>query len=272
MRVAMLSQVFAGDGAPERLREALRSTAGLGADLVVLPELPCDEWVPSSRDATAGDAEQPGGPRHQLLATAAREARITLLGGAIVVDPDTGIRHNTALLFDEGGHLVHKYRKVHVPQEPGFFEQDHYEPGDEPPSPVGSLGMSIGLQICSDLNRPEGCHMLAALGAEVILAPRATEAATFDRWELVIRANAMTSCCYVLSVNRPTPERGVAFGGPSIAVAPDGEVILRSEESLAVVDLQSDRVEQARDQYPGYLATPASLYARGWRRAESPPP
>ena len=73
----------------------------------------------------------------------------------------------------------------------------------------------------------------------------------------------------MLSVNRPGPERGVALGGPSIAVAPDGEVLVRSEDELTVVELETGRVQRSRERYPGYLATPASLYARGWHEADT---
>ena len=127
-----------------------------------------------------------------------------------------------------------------------------------------ALAMPVGVQLCSDVNRPEGCHILGALGVEVILAPRATERATFDRWELLFRANAMTSCCYILSVNRPGPEHGVPLGGPSLAVAPDGEVIARSDDALTVVSVSSEHVARCRTQYPGYLTEAAEVYAAGW--------
>jgi predicted amidohydrolase len=131
---------------------------------------------------------------------------------------------------------------------------------------VGAFALRLGVQICSDVNRPEGCHLLGALGAEVIAAPRATEAETFDAWRLVLRANALTSTAYVLSVPRPRPEDGVPLGGPSIAVAPDGSVLVETTDPLAVVTLERARVAAARRDYPGYLAVPARVYARGWER------
>jgi predicted amidohydrolase len=126
------------------------------------------------------------------------------------------------------------------------------------------MGMRLGFQICSDNNRPFGCHILGAQGAEVILNPRATEAATYVKWRPIWQANALTSACWILSVNRPSPEGGVQIGGASIVVAPDGTVVLETEDPVAVVTVDRDAVLQARKGYPGYLAFPTDLYAKAW--------
>jgi predicted amidohydrolase len=124
--------------------------------------------------------------------------------------------------------------------------------------------MPVGMQICSDNNRPEGSHLLGAQGAEAILIPRATEQRTYERWKVVFRANALTSTAYVLSVNRPEPEAGVLIGGPSVAVDPEGRMLVETTDQLAVVALERDVVRQARVDYPGYLPIRANLYARAW--------
>ena len=128
-------------------------------------------------------------------------------------DRASGVRHNTALVFDAPGRPVARYVKVHLPDEPGFHEPYHDVPGAVLADVIPDFGFTLGIQICSDINRPEGSQLLAAHGAMAILSPRATEAATFDRWRLVFRANAMTGCTYVLSVNRPAPEQGSRRGG-----------------------------------------------------------
>jgi len=120
------------------------------------------------------------------------------------------------------------------------------------------------MQICSDTNRPEGSHLLGAQGAEAILIPRATEQETYERWKVVFRANALTSTSYVLSVNRPEPEDGVPIGGPSVAVDPEGNMLVETTDRLAVVTLERDVVRQARVDYPGYLPIRAALYAKAW--------
>src|SRR5436309_461902 len=146
---------------------------------------------------------RPGGPRAQTLRQAAGDAGVAVLGGVIERDPATGRRRNTALLVDGRGDLVASYRKLHLPEEDGFHETKHYEPGDTPPEVIRTFVLPLGIQICSDTNRPLGTYRLAAQGAEAILIPRATEVATFDRWRLVFQANALISSAYVVSVSRP---------------------------------------------------------------------
>jgi predicted amidohydrolase len=267
VNVALTSDVFYDADGPARLMARLREAKARGADLVVLPELPLNPWSPATEVPRDDDAEPPEGWRHRLLSSAARECGVSVIGGAIVRDPATSSRHNTALVFGPDGTHLASYRKVHLPEEEGFWETRHYEPGDALSPVVEGLQMRIGLQICSDINRPEGSHLLGALGAEVIVNPRATEAATFARWRTVFVANAMTSGAYVLSVNRPAAEQGVRFGGPSCAVAPTGEIVAESVAPIVVVTLDRDTIAQARRAYPGYLATRADLYAEGWQRA-----
>jgi N-carbamoylputrescine amidase len=267
LSTALITDVFFTSDAEARLRSRLLQAKGLGADLAVLPEIPLNPWSPATPVARDEDAEPPGGWRHQLAAAAARECGIGLVAGAIVQDPATGRRRNTALAFDAGGSLVGTYAKVHLPDEPGFHEPAHYEPGDIPAAPMRAFSLPIGVQICSDINRPAAAHALAASGAAAILHPRATEQATYERWKLVLRATALTACAYVLSVNRPGPEQGVPIGGPSLAVDPRGEVLAETTEPVTVVTLDEAVIAAARRGYPGYLRTNAVLYARAWDAA-----
>lgn len=266
MIVALVSEVFYDASGPERLAARLQAAKASGADLALLPELPLNPWSPATDVPRDEDAELPEGPRHHALSAAARQAGIATVGGAIVQDPASGRRHNTALVFGADGAHLASYRKVHLPEEEGFWETRHYEPGDALSPVLEMFALRVGLQICSDINRPEGCHLLGAMGAEVILNPRATEAATFNRWRTVFIANAMTSGAYLLSVNRPAEEQGVRLGGPTFAVAPTGDVLAETTDALTLVTLERDVVRRARQRYPGYLATRADLYAEGWRR------
>src|SRR4029078_8547402 len=110
-------------------------------------------------------------------------------------------------------------------------------------------------------------HALAAAGALAIVGPRATETATWPRWRLVLQATAMTACAYVLSVTRPRPEHGVPLGGPSFVAAPDGTVLLETNDSLAMVTLERGAVPASRKGYPGYLPLRPQLYARAGEQA-----
>ena len=263
--VALITDVFHEDPDGSRLRERLEEARTLGAGLAVLPELPLNAWAPATPVPREEDAEPPGGPRQGVMAEVAAEVGVSLPGGAIVLDPDTGQRHNTAILYDARGLESGRYQKVHLPEEDGYWETSHYVPGTEPPQVMSGPGMTCGVQICSDINRPQGSQLLRSQGAEVLLVPRATPSETYERWRLILRANAVMADTYLLSVNRPRPEFDVDIGGPSLAVAPDGEVLYEGTDPVAVVQLEARRAGAAGENYPGYLARPVGLYARGWR-------
>ena len=264
LTVALISDVFwEADGA-QRLKERLADAADRGADLAVLPEIPLNRWSPASKEVRDEDAEGMDGERTRIQSEAAAEAGVGLIGGIIHRDPSTGLRTSRALAFDRAGAVVASYEKLHLPEEPGFWETSHYEPGTEAPKRIDAFGVPIGIQVCSDNNRPEGSHLLGAQGAVAIVNPRASEEATLRRWKPVWRANAVTSACYVLSVNRPYPEEGVLIGGPSVAYDPNGELLVETTDTLALVTLDAAVAAKARRDYPGYLPTWARIYADAW--------
>jgi len=268
LTVALISETFwEADGAG-RLKQRLAEVAERGADLAVLPEIPLNPWRPATKEPHADDAEGMDGPRATTQAEAAAEAGIGLVGGIIHRAAD-GRRTSRALVFDRSGSVVATYEKLHLPEEEGFWETTHYEPGTEAPRRIDAFGVPIGLQLCSDNNRPEGTHLLGAQGVVVMINPRATEEATYQRWKTVWRANALTSCCYVLSVNRPHPEDGVLIGGPSIAIDPTGATLLETTDGVALVTLETKIAADARRGYPGYLPVRARLYADAWAEIAS---
>jgi omega-amidase len=239
VRVCLLAQI-----APTRLPEA---------DVVVLPELPFQPWFPAVREVSPGEEGE-----GLLAQQAALRRRGYLLGGGLVN------RRNVACLWGPGGELCLRYEKLHLPQEPGFWEADHYDPGNEAPQVCDAMGFPVGVQLCSDIQRPFGSTYLQAQGAGAILVPRATESGTYERWRLVFQAIARMCCCYVLSVNRPGPEFGVPLGGPSVAVDPWGEILAETTEPELFVHLSVRDLLRARADYPGYLANPVEVYAQGW--------
>jgi len=265
LTVALISEVFWEPDGRGRLRDRLAEATERGADIAVLPEIPLNPWSPATKDQREDDAEPMGGPRMTTQQEAAAEAGIGLVGGIIHRAAESGRRTQRSLVFDRAGELVATYEKLHLPDEPGFWEPAHYDPGTQAPQRIDAFGLPIGVQVCSDTNRPQGTQLLAAQGAAAVLIPRATEEATYQRWKVVFRANALTNACYVLSVNRPHPEQGVLIGGPSIAVEPNANVMLETTDTLALVTLDAATVARAKTAYPGYLATRAQLYADAWR-------
>ncbi len=263
LTVALISEVYWEADGPQRLKERLAEASDRGADLAVLPELPLNRWSPATKEVQDEDAEGMDGERARTQAEAAAEAGIGLVGGIIHRDSD-GRRTSRALVFDSNGKLAATYEKLHLPEEEGFWETSHYEPGTEAPKRIDAFGVPIGVQLCSDNNRPEGTHLLGAQGVIATINPRASEERTYQRWKTVWRANALTSCCYVLSVNRPYPEEGVLIGGPSVVIDPSGNAIVETTDTLALVTLDAKVVTEARRAYPGYLPIPARLYADAW--------
>lgn len=264
MTIALISDVFYSADGTQRLRDRLKQAKDMGADVAVLPEIPLNPWSPATKNQRDDDAEPIDGPRASAQRSAAADVGIGLVGGAIIIDPKTKRRHNTALIINSQGDLLSTWRKSHIPEEPGFWESSHYDPGLDIPIPIEGLAMPIGVQICSDLNRPEECHILAAAGAAVVINPRATELATYQRWRNVFIANALTSACYVFSVNRPSPEQDVLIGGASFAVSPLNEVLIETTDPVAVATINRETLDKARIAYPGYLPVRADIYARGW--------
>jgi len=267
LAIALVTDVFDGQDAAARLGRRIGDAAGQGAELIVLPEVPLNPWSAASQTPIDADAEPPDGPRCRTLAKAALAAGVGIIGGAIVRD-STGQRLNTAMVHGPSGELLYTYAKVHLPEEPGYWETSHYAAGTTPPVPVRLPGcdLPLGIQICSDINRPAGAQLLAAQGAEVIIVPRATEPGGYSRWRLVFQSVAITNAAWVVSVNRPT-DSAVPIGGPSLVVNPAGEVVLETEDPLAVVTIDRAAVTAARASYPGYLPARCEVYADGWRAA-----
>jgi predicted amidohydrolase len=264
LTVALISEVFWQPDGAVRLRERLAEAVDRGADLALLPELPLHPWRPATTEARDDDAEPMDGPRASAQAAAAAEAGIGLVGGIIHRAAATGRRTSRTLVFDRSGALVATYEKLHLPEEPGFWETSHYAPGEASPRRIDAFGLPLGVQVCSDTNRPEGSHLLGAQGVSAVLIPRATEERTYQRWKLVFRANALTSSCYVVSVNRPDPEGGVQIGGPSVIVDPQGNVAVETTDRMAIATLNAAVVAESRKRYPGYLPIRARLYADAW--------
>ncbi len=262
--VGLITDVFPTGEDFGRLHERLAEAKRLGASIAVLPEIPLNSWVPATKERREEDCEAPSGIRARTLREAARTIGIGIVGGAIVQDQATGERRNTALVFNSSGDLVDTFCKLHIPEETGFWETSHYDAGEEAARVIRGMGVPFGVQICSDINRPEGTHALAASGAMVVINPRATEAASYDKWRHVFIANAWTSCVYLISVNRPGPD-GVGMGGATIAVGPDARVLVETSDPVAVVEIDPGEIARAKRAYPGYLPVRSGLYADAWR-------
>jgi len=260
--IALISEVFSSE---DSLIASLQEAHEQGTELAILPELPLHSWSPATKIAKADDAEPSGGHREMMLRNAARKTRTGILGGVIRELPD-GRRINLALLIDADGKIIGSSPKHVLPNEEGFWECDHYEPSHQPPEIIEFQGIRLGVQICSDANRPTAAQLLAAQGVQVILAPRATSPSSWDQWCLAYRAMALTASAWVVSVCRPDKEFAIEIGGPTLIVNPMGNIVLETTDKISTYALDLQEVTDARKAYPGYLDWPAETYIAGWNK------
>lgn len=246
LKVALVSQIFSKESDIGVTFEKIKQS---GASLAVFPELTMDPWWPARRLA---DSPPPVFSNLEAIQRQCLESSLAAV--ATAVEQTLAGPRQAAYLFGASGERLLRYKKTHLPQEPGFWEQDYYQGGSHKPEVCDDLGFPLGLQICSDTNRPTGSFWLAASGASAILIPRATESGTFEKWRRVFQVLAQLTACYVLSVNRPAPEFGVPLGGPSIVVDPHGEIITESCDPIVVAELKHEEIVAARGGYPGYLS------------------
>ncbi len=248
---------------------AIARAAEGGAELVALPEL----WTYlGPDDGHAANAEPIPGPVTERLAALARRHHVILHGGSFLeVDRSSGGEriYNTAVLFDRQGHLVARYRKLHLfDAEPtadarAYRESATTTAGDE--IVVADVeGLRLGLAICYDLRFPELFRALVLGGAEIIILPSAFTLETGrDHWEVLIRARAIENGCYVIAPAQfgPRPPGRVTYGR-SLVVDPWGTVLAQAPDGTGIVraDLDLDRVREVRHRLPSLAHRRPEVY------------
>jgi N-carbamoylputrescine amidase len=251
--------------AAARVREA----AAKGANVVCLPELYRSPYFCQREDAKLFDlAETVPGPSTEALGQAAREA------GVVVVVPlferrAPGLYHNTAVILDAGGEIKGLYRKMHIPDDPAFYEKFYFTPGDLGFKAFDTKAGRIGTLICWDQWYPEGARLTALQGALVLFYPTAIgwhphEKAEFgvaqrDAWRTVQRSHAIANGVYVAVVNRvgheipPEGGPGLEFWGSSFVADPFGVVVAEAstdKEEILVAKVDAARMEDVRRNWP----------------------
>jgi len=252
--IAAAVQLSSGvDADANRARAAalVREAAARGARLVVLPEV--FAWRGTAAGEAAAGAEPIPGPTTVAMAALARELRLWLCAGSILERvPGEPLPYNTSCIFDPGGRLLTRYRKIHLfdvelPDRVSVRESATRGPGRETvtvPTPLGTLGLSI----CYDLRFPELYRRLARDGAEVLLVPSAFTAPTgAAHWEVLCRARAIENLCWLVAPNQTgTSPHGHADWGHSMIVDPWGRVVAEAGDAEEVVVAEIDRAAQAR--------------------------
>lgn len=224
-----------------------------GSELVLLPEMIFHPWVGWTDEVNPSEWDE-AVESHEKWLERLYELGVPSAAGSRPVITDEGVRHNQAFVWHEGavrdGHV-----KYYLPDEPGFWEATWYEPGDGKfeAEPLGEL--TAGFMICTDMWFTEHARGYARDGAHLILAPRATEASTRDKWLAGGRVAAVMSGAYCLSSNREGSSNGVSYAGMGWVVDPDGLVLAKTsaEMPFATVDVDPDLAVKAKETYPRYV-------------------
>ena len=247
----------------------IRAAAAQNADLVVLPELHLGPYFCQNEDHQTFDLAQPiPGPTTAILAEVAREANIVIVS-TIFEERAPGLYHNTAVVFDKDGSIAGKYRKMHIPDDPGFYEKYYFTPGDLGFTPIETSIGKLGVLICWDQWYPEAARLMALAGAEILIYPTAIgwdaedtaeeQQRQLNAWITIQRAHAVANGIPVISCNRigfekaPDSDAGIQFWGNSFIAGPQGEFIEQAdatENRLLIAMLDSARSERVRRIWP----------------------
>src|SRR3990172_8018279 len=230
---------------------------GGGARLVLLPELHALRYFCQTEDPALFDLAEPvPGPTTEALGRLAAELHVVLVA-SVFERRAPGLHHNTAAVLDADGRLAGLYRKMHVPDDPGYYEKFYFAPGDLGFEPVPSAAGRLGVQVCWDQWYPEGARLMALRGADLLCYPTAIgwsseddpaeQARQREAWRTIQRAHAIANGLCVLVANRtghePDPPRrpdGIRFWGSSFVAGPQGEILAAApadDPAVLVVDL-----------------------------------
>ncbi|BFM20815.1 carbon-nitrogen hydrolase [Gilvimarinus japonicus] len=247
---------------------AIRDAAAQGAKLVVLQELHRGLYFCQREDVDEFDlAETIPGPSTDALGALARELGVVIVA-SLFEKRATGLYHNTAVVLETDGSIAGVYRKMHIPDDPGFYEKFYFTPGDLGFTPIDTSVGRLGVLVCWDQWFPEAARLMAMAGAELLIYPTAIgwdptddkpeQMRQRDAWVTVQRAHAVANGVPVVSVNRvgheadPEGGAGVQFWGNSFVAGPQGEFLLELgvEPTTAVASIDMQRSENVRRIWP----------------------
>lgn len=252
------------------LKKNIEQCADKGAQLVVLQELHNTLYFCQTENPINFDlAERIPGPSTDFYSQIAKELKIVLVTSLFEKRAE-GLYHNTAVVFDVDGTIAGKYRKMHIPDDPAYYEKFYFTPGDLGFAPIKtSLGM-LGVLVCWDQWYPEAARLMALQGAEILIYPTAIgwessdvdaeKKRQLDAWKTIQRSHAVANGIPVVSVNRVGREEdpscqtaGIQFWGNSFVAGPQGEILVEAsnmEEENIVVEVDMSRSEQVRRWWP----------------------
>ena len=254
----------------EKSIAGIRDAASKGAQLVVLQELHRSLYFCQTEDVNVFDlAETIPGPSSNTLGELAKELGIVIVA-SLFEKRATGLYHNTAVVLEKDGSIAGKYRKMHIPDDPGFYEKFYFTPGDLGFEPIQTSVGKLGVLVCWDQWFPEAARLMAMAGAELLIYPTAIgwdprddkdeQTRQKDAWVISQRAHAVANGVPVISCNRVGRESdpsgqsdGIQFWGNSFIAGPQGEILAEADnqnEQILMVKLDQKRSENVRRIWP----------------------
>lgn len=241
----------------------IRQLAKEGAELIVLQELHNSLYFCKQENVNLFDlAETIPGPSTEIFGNLAKELGVVIVT-SLFERRATGLYHNTAVVLEKDGTIAGKYRKMHIPDDPGYYEKFYFTPGDLGFKPIDTSVGRLGVLVCWDQWYPEAARLMALAGAELLIYPTAIGYDPNDTkeeqerqrmaWQTVQRGHAVANGLPVITVNRVGEEEGVPFWGTSFVAGPQGELLYeapKNQEELAVVEVDMLRSEQVRRWWP----------------------
>ena len=241
----------------------IRQLAKEGAELIVLQELHNSLYFCKQEDVNLFDlAETVPGPSTEIFGNLAKELGVVIVT-SLFERRATGLYHNTAVVLEKDGTIAGKYRKMHIPDDPGYYVKFYFTPGDLGFKPIDTSVGRLGVLVCWDQWYPEAARLMALAGAELLIYPTAIGYDPNDTkeeqerqrmaWQTVQRGHAVANGLPVITVNRVGEEEGVPFWGTSFVAGPQGELLYeapKDQEELAVVEVDMQRSEQVRRWWP----------------------
>ncbi len=265
MKIGIIQQHNSADREDnkQRLAEKIRKVAQAGAELVVLQELHNGLYFCQEENVQIFDQAEPiPGPSTEFYGALAKELGVVIVT-SLFERRATGLYHNTAVVLEKDGTIAGKYRKMHIPDDPGYYEKFYFTPGDLGFEPIQTSVGRLGVLVCWDQWYPEAARLMALAGAELLIYPTAIGYDPNDTkdeqerqrmaWQTVQRGHAVANGLPVVTVNRVGDEDGVPFWGTSFVAGPQGELLYEApndQETETVVEVDMQRSEQVRRWWP----------------------
>lgn len=259
----------------------IKRLAEKGANLITLQELHNSIYFCQAEDPSYFDLAEPiPGVSTEILGKAAKENNVVIVS-SLFEKRAAGLFHNTAVIFEKDGTIAGKYRKMHIPDDPAYYEKFYFSPGDMGFEPIQTSVGKLGVLVCWDQWYPEAARLMAMKGAEILIYPtaigwestdsEAEKERQYEAWFTIQRAHAIANGLPLISINRCGFEpdwtgvtNGINFWGQSFVCGPQGEILFKAEENSTggfIVEIDKSRTEVVRRMWPFFRDRRIDAYA-----------